>query len=186
MSLKVMKILPVNTNILNCGSYLIFLKSEVFQDTWTMQIELYSAEFLNFVEFNITGNNDEYRRCDEESRYMDSMVFYIFQPCFEESNKTYDYFAGTKYNSRKIIVLRNELMENLKKLEMIATCEEFVELISGRFMGKDLITYFAEEDSQWQSYWKEYNRKIIGVNKDLIDLAEKCAFDERVLWVIGY
>ena len=42
------------------------------------------------------------------------------------------------------------------------------------------------EDSQWQKYWKEYNRKIIGVNRDLIDLVEKCAFDERVLWIIGY
>lgn len=151
-----------------------------------MEIELYSAEFLNFVEFNITGNNDDYRRCDEESKYIDSLVFYIFQPCFEESNKTFDYFSGTKYNSRKIIVLRNALIENLKKLESLQTGEEFVELISGRFMGKEFIANISGDDSQWLSYWKEYNRKIIGVNRDLIDLVEKCAFDERVLWVIGY
>jgi hypothetical protein len=151
-----------------------------------MHIELYSAEFLNFVEFNLTGDNDDYRRCDEESKYMDSLVFYIFQPCFEEANKTYDYFAGTKYNSRKIIVLRNELISNLQKFESLSSSDEFVGLVASRFMGKELLAGFEAEDSQWLSYWKEYNRKIIGVNQDLIELIEKCAFDERVLWVIGY
>ena len=99
-----------------------------------MQIELYSAEYLNFVEFNITGSNDDYRRCDEESRYMDSLIYYIFQPCFEEANKTYDYFAGTKYNSRKIIVLRNALIENLKQLESLDSSDKFIEMVSSRFM----------------------------------------------------
>lgn len=151
-----------------------------------MQIELYNADLLNFVEFNLTGDNDNYNRCDEESKYMDSSVFYLFQPCFEEANKTYDYFGGTKYNSRIIIVLRNELINNLHKFESLQNGEEFVDLIVSRFMGKNFLTSLEEEDSQWSTYWKEYNRKIIGVNKDLIELIEKCAFEERVLWVIGY
>jgi hypothetical protein len=151
-----------------------------------MQIELYNADFLNFVEFNLTGDDNDYRRCDEESKYLDSPVFYIFQPCFEESNKTYDYFAGTKYNSRKIIVLRNALIANMKLFESLNDSKDFINLISNRFMGKEFLANLEAEDSQWSSYWKEYNRKIIGINQDLIDLVEKCAFDERVLWVIGY
>jgi len=151
-----------------------------------MQIELYNADLLNFVEFNLTGDNDNYNRCDEESKYIDSSVFYLFQPCFEESNKTFDYFGGTKYNSRKIIVLRNELIINLQSFELLQSNDKFIDLISSRFMGKNFLSDLETLDSQWQSYWKEYNRKIIGVNKDLIDLVEKCAFEERVLWVIGY
>jgi hypothetical protein len=151
-----------------------------------MHIQLYDADLLNFVEFNFTGDNDNYRRCDEESRYLDSSVYYLFQPCFEEANKTYDYFAGTKYNSRKIIVLRNELIANLQKFESLADGGEFVNLISSRFMGKEFFSELEAEDSQWLSHWKEYNRKIIGVNQDLIEMVEKCAFEERVLWVIGY
>lgn len=151
-----------------------------------MQIELYDADLLNFVEFNTTGDNDNYNRCDEESKYLDSSVFYIFQPCFEEANKTYDYFGGTKYNSRLIIVLRNELISNLNKFESLRSGEEFAELIGNRFMGKQFLSNLEDEDSQWITYWKEYNRKIIGVNKDLIELAERCAFEEKVLWVIGY
>ncbi|HJZ39333.1 MAG TPA: hypothetical protein VJ203_03120 [Bacteroidales bacterium] len=151
-----------------------------------MRIELFNADLLNFVELNTTGDNDDYHRCDVESKYLDSVVFYLFQPCFEVANNTYDYFSGTKYNSRKIIVLRNELISNLQRLESLSGSAEFIDLVSGRFMGNELLAEFENEDSQWQKYWKEYNRKIIGVNRDLIDLVEKCAFDERVLWIIGY
>jgi hypothetical protein len=151
-----------------------------------MHIQLYDADLLNFVEFNFTGDNDNYHRCDEESRYLDSAVYYLFQPCFEEANKTYDYFAGTKYNSRLIIVLRNELIKNLQKFETLTESSEFISLISNRFMGKDFFSELEAEDSQWLSHWKEYNRKIIGVNKDLIEMVEKCAFEEKILWVIGY
>ena len=90
-----------------------------------MHIELYNADLLNFVEFNITGDNDNYNRCDEESKYLDSPVFYLFQPCFENANKTYDYFSGTKYNSRKIIVLRNDLLTNLQQFEAVSTVQAF-------------------------------------------------------------
>jgi hypothetical protein len=151
-----------------------------------MHIALYNADLLNFVEFNATGDNENYHRCNEESKYLDSPVFYLFQPCFEEANKTYDYFGGTKYNSRKIIVLLNELKANLKTFEALSSATEFIELITSRFMGKEFLVGLEEEDSQWSSYWKEYKRKIIGVNMDLIEMVERCAFEERVLWVIGY
>jgi|SRR5512133_145363 hypothetical protein len=151
-----------------------------------MHIALYNADLLNFVEFNLTGDNDNYNRCDEESKYLDSPVFYIFQPSFETANPTFDYFGGTKYNSRKIIVLLNELKSNLQTMESLQSASDFSNIISARFMGKEFLAGLDEEDSQWYSHWKEYNRKIIGVNKDLIEMVEKCAFEERVLWVIGY
>lgn len=151
-----------------------------------MHIALYNADLLNFVEFNLTGDNDNYNRCDEESKYLDSPVFYIFQPAFEKAHPTFDYFGGTKYNSRKIIVLLNELKSILESLNALQTASDFSNMVSSRFMGKEFLAGLDEEDSQWYTHWKEYNRKIIGVNKDLIELVEKCAFDERVLWVIGY
>jgi hypothetical protein len=151
-----------------------------------MHIELYNADFLNFVEFNITGDNDNYNRCDVESKYLDSTVFYLFQPCFENANPTYDYFSGTKYNARKIIVLRNDLMANHRQLEALNSPKAFGDLIESRFMGKEFLTELEISDPLWQDNWQSYNQKIIQVNKDLIELAEKCAFDERVLWVIGY
>jgi hypothetical protein len=151
-----------------------------------MHLELYNADFLNFVEFNITGDNDEYKRCDVESKYIDSSVFDLVQPSFENANPTFDYFSGTKYNARKIFVLRNDLLANKKLFEEINDLKSFTDLISSRFMGAEFLAGLDESDSGWQGDWQNYNKKIIGLHKDLIELIEKCADQERILWVIGY
>jgi hypothetical protein len=151
-----------------------------------MHLELYNADFLNFVEFNITGDNDDYKRCDVESRYIESSVFDLVQPCFENANPTFDYFSGTKYNARKIIVLRNDLLANEKLFAEINDLPSFTDLISSRFLGSEFLTALEESDSQWQKSWRSYNDRIIRIHKDLIGLVEKCADEERILWVIGY
>jgi hypothetical protein len=151
-----------------------------------MHLELYNADFLNFVEFNITGDNDDYKRCDVESKFVDSSVFNLVQPCFENANPTFDYFSGSKYNARKIIVLRNDLLANEKLFEEITDLPTFTDLVNSRFMGKEFLVDLEESDPQWQKSWKSYKEKIIGIHKDLIELIEKCADEERILWVIGY
>ena len=151
-----------------------------------MNIELYNSDFLNFVELNYTGDNDEYRRCDPESKYIDTDVFNLFLECFENANKLFDYFLGTKYNSRKIIVLRNELFRNLEELEKISALQDFVKMAESRFMGKDFLQELDAMQPSWQNNWKGYLDKLITVNRELIAFTEKCADEERVLWVVGY
>jgi len=151
-----------------------------------MNIELFNSDFLNFVELNFTGDNDEYRRCDPESKYLDTDVFNLFMECFENANKLFDYFQGTKYNSRKIIVLRNELARNLEEFEKINTLKGFVKMAESRFMGKDFLQELDLMNPSWRESWKEYIDKLIVVNRALIAFTEKCADEERVLWVVGY
>lgn len=151
-----------------------------------MNIVLHDSEYLNFVEFNITGDNDNYNRCDPESKYLDTEVFNLFQNCFENASKTYDYFAGTRYNSRTIIVLRNELGSVLENFKQISSLEAFINLVENRFMGKDFLLSLEENDRFWNRNWQDYNDLIIKVLTDLIDLVERCAFEERILWVVGY
>jgi hypothetical protein len=151
-----------------------------------MNIALLDADFLNFVEFNLTGDNDDFHRCDSESRYMDTGVFNLFQSCFENASKTYDYFAGTRYNSRTIIVLRNELSALLVSAKSVTSKDAFASFINSRFLGSEFLLSLEEEDPDWQQHWHEIHDKIMQVLNDLIELVEKCAFEERVLWVIGY
>ena len=151
-----------------------------------MNIELNNSDFLNFVELNFTGDNDEYRRCDPESKYLDTDVFNLFLECFENANKLFDYFLGTKYNSRKIIVLRNELLRNLEEFEKISTVKDFTKMAESRFMGKDFLQELGHLQLSWKDNWKIYLDKLITVNRDLIAFTEKCADEDRVLWVIGY
>ena len=94
-----------------------------------MKLTLYDSKELNFVELNNTGGNDTYIRCDKESKYIDSTVFNLFAPCFEAANKLYEYYGPTKYNARKIIPLRNELLKYLEKLESLKSINDFKKLI---------------------------------------------------------
>jgi hypothetical protein len=151
-----------------------------------MKIELFDADTLNFVELNITGDNNNYRRCDAESKYLDSTVFNIFASCFENANKLYDYISPTKYNSRKIIPLRNELITSLESLNSIKSKDEFSKVISDRSFGREFMEELYKDDKNWPERWETYLEKLKNVNKELINLTEKCADQERIMWVVGY
>jgi hypothetical protein len=151
-----------------------------------MKLEIYDAQALNFVELNYTGGNDTYIRCDKESKYLDSLVFNIFSPCFENANKLYEYYGPTKYNARKIIPLRNELLSYLRQLETINSADDFEESIGSHFLGNEFIESLNSVSPDWQSDWKSYAEKLIAISKEMIRLTEKCADEEKILWVVGY
>ncbi len=143
-------------------------------------------ECIDFFEFNITGDNDNYNKCDPDSLYLNSSVFNIYASCFEQSNYLFEFIGQTKYNSRKLIPLRNELQENLDRLMAIKTLDEFKAYVTNIFLGRDLLRDLAAVDSDWERCWKFYLRRLIIINRELIALVDKCTYDERVLWVIGY
>ncbi len=151
-----------------------------------MNIDLYDANGLNFVELNITGDNDNYIRCDKESKYIDSEVFNLFSNCFESANKLFDYFEPTKYNARKIIPLRNELIKSRDRLKSAVNLTDFLSFINEQFLGSEFINSLQKADPDWKDNWRDYLKKIIKVNEEIISLTEKCADEERTLWIIGY
>lgn len=151
-----------------------------------MKLEIYDSKELNFVELNFTGGNDTYIRCDKESRYIDSNIFNLFTSSFETANKLYEYYGPTKYNARKIIPLRNELLNHLKTLEKISSSESFTKHINSHFLGKDFIDALNSDSSNWKEDWEIYLKGLISINAELIELTEKCADEEKILWVVGY
>ncbi len=151
-----------------------------------MRLEIYDSKALNFVELNITGGNETLVRCDRESKYIDSIVFNLFSPCFETANKLYEYYGPTKYNSRKIIPLRNELLKHKKDLEALETHESFVKHISSHFLGIEFLDELKRSDKKWEENWKSHCAKLVTLNQEMIALTERCAFEERILWVVGY
>ncbi len=78
-----------------------------------MRIELFDSDYLNIVELNTTGDDENYIKGDSESKFVEGQVFNIFTCCFENANKLYEFFGATKYNVRKIVPLKNELVKNL-------------------------------------------------------------------------
>jgi len=151
-----------------------------------MRIELFDSDYLNIVELNTTGDDENYVKGDSESKFVEGEVFNIFTSCFENANKLYEFFGATKYNVRKIVPLKNELTKNLENFERIDTLELFKEFLDQIFLGADFIEELAIEDHNWEANWKVYLEKLIKVNKGLIELTDKCIEEQRILWVIGY
>ena len=151
-----------------------------------MRIELYGSDKLNFVELNTTGDNDNYESIDSESKFLDSEVFNLFTSCFENSNKLFDYFGPTKYNSRKIIPLKNELLDFHDKLTSIVSLDDFLSFISDIFLGNNFILSLENQDVDWKKHWKMYLEKLILTNDEILTLIDLCVEQERILWVKGY
>ena len=151
-----------------------------------MRIELFSSEYLNIVELNTTGDNENYIKGDCESKYLESEVFNLFAKCFENANKLYEFFGETKYNARKIVPLRNELINKLETLQNIESLEDFQNYLDQVFLGQEFIDELTVEDNKWKEKWKFYLDKLILVNKGIIEITDKCIEEQQVLWVIGY
>ena len=155
--------------------------------TNVMEIALLNKDrCLNYFEFNITGDNDKYNKCDSESLYLDNDVFNLFSVCFENSHRLFEYYGETKYNPRFLAPLRNELMKYLEKLEKQQNFEDFEGFVKNIFLGEVFFENIERNDKNWRSHWQDYYKQLIKVNKDLIKLVENCIEEDRVLWVIGY
>lgn len=151
-----------------------------------MRLEFFGIDELNFVEFNITGDDLNCQRLQQESRYINSDIFNLFASCFENSNELYEYFEPTKYNSRKIVVLRNELLQHLKKLEDIKSSSDFTDYIDNIFLGKVFLMELEKIDSDWKNQWSYYQNQLKGINNEMISIVDKCIEESRILWIIGY
>ncbi len=151
-----------------------------------MKLEIFGHNQLNFVELNTSGTNDTYEKCHPTSRYLHTNVFNLFSSCFEKSNNLYEYFGATRYNARQIVVLRNSLLSNLEQWRKCSSREDFVELISGIFLGKDFAMEIRKMDPTWDLNWETYLIKLLRINQGLIDIVTDCMDNSKILWVIGY
>jgi len=149
-----------------------------------MRIELFEANKLNFVEFNFTGDNDGFVRCDSESKYLDTAVFNLFIDCFERTNNLFDYFIPSRYNVRNFLPLIKEL--ELKKAELfkIDNADNLKNYLLNKTFGNQFIQNLKKLDII--SDWKEILNKFIKILDDLKLLLQFCLENECTLWIIGY
>ena len=151
-----------------------------------MKLSIYSHKELNFVELNLTGTDENYNKLDAESRYIDSVVFNLFTSCFEKANKLYEYYDATKYNTRFIIPLRNQLLTHLVTLQKVKTLSEFQSFLEEKVFGKEFLLALVRMDKTWMDHWTLYHEKLLKINQELLDLVDFCIDEDHNLYVIGY
>ena len=113
-------------------------------------------------------------------------VFNLFSPCFEKANKLYEYYGPTKFNSRKIIPLRNELIKYKEHLERLKTADDLKEFVGDHFLGIEFIEVLNSKRPGWEENAEYVLDKLTRISYQLIQITELCADEERILWVIGY
>ncbi|HOK99377.1 MAG TPA: hypothetical protein PLD12_09580 [Bacteroidales bacterium] len=151
-----------------------------------MRLNFYKLNELNFVEFNITGDNQNCQRLSEDSYYLDGEIFNIFVTCFENSNELYEYFEPTKYNARKIVVLRNELLHFLQSFEQIHDKNDFLIFLHQTFLGGAFIKALEQYEPNWHEKWNYYHQALLIINRQMIEIVDRCIDESRILWIIGY
>jgi hypothetical protein len=151
-----------------------------------MKSGFFGLEQLNFVEFNTSGDEVNYQKFSESSRFLSSEVFNLFVHCFENSHELYEYFEPSKFNARRIIVLRNELLKNIEILMRIESKEQFMNHIENVFLGKAYIDEMTRTNHNWHNAWKIQLDMLISVNKEMLEIIDSCLENEQVLWLIGY
>jgi hypothetical protein len=151
-----------------------------------MRLEIYESDKLNFVELNTTGDANDYEKCHQESKYVDSQLFNLFTSCFETSNPMYEYYGPTKYSTRMLIPLKNELISMVSRLDKIKSKDGFVDFVGSIFLGHEFLIELEREDKSWADNWEQYTIKVKKVNLDLINIVDRCLSEDRTLWVIGY
>ena len=151
-----------------------------------MKLSIYSQKELNFVELNLTGTDEDYNKLDTESKYLDAVVFNLFTACFEKSNMLYEYYDATKYNTRYIIPLRNQLLTHLVLLQKIKSLSDFQTLIDNKVFGKEFFIALIKMDKTWMDHWTVYHEKLVMINQEILDLVDLCIDEDHNLWVIGY
>ena len=151
-----------------------------------MRQEFFGIEQLNFVEFNITGDDLNCQRLSEESRFLSSEVFNLFAACFEKSNDLYEYFEPTKFNARKIVVLHNQLHIYLETLKLISNSKEFTSFIEKIFLGKAYIAEIELQDPIWRENWSIHLSHLTTINLEMISVVDRCIDEAKILWIIGY
>jgi len=151
-----------------------------------MRFNLYDNKQLNFVELNNTGTDSQYVKCDPESKFVDSVVFNLFSECFEKANSLYEYYGPSKFNSRYIVPLRNQLLTNLTYLERVNSLSEFQSYINGKILGKEFLLALVRMDKNWSGRWTDFHEKLVKLNKEMLDLVDFCIDEDRILWVVGY
>ena len=151
-----------------------------------MKIDILGLEDMNFVQIQIVGNNEEFEKLSESAKYLESPVFSIFRSCFELSYPDFQYSGNNLFNTNQVVSLRNHLVTHLARILAIQSPEELQAFVMHQFSGLEFMDELKTLYHDWQIFWEVIRDKLVGINKDLIELADNCIDDEKELFVKGY
>ncbi len=151
-----------------------------------MKIKLYSSEDLNFVEFSSSSFEEGFMPFSENSRYLHSAVFCLFQYAFELSNPEFEYYRPTAFSDSSLATLRNHMVDQISKIEKISSAEELEAYALKQVAGIDFLNEIKSFYPKWRISWENIRDQVKQVVDELLEIVDFCIDEDRVFWVKGY
>jgi len=134
-----------------------------------------------YVEFNTTG-----KHWDGLSVFLDEAVFGVLSKSFSQSHENFNYYGPTEFRESKLMSLQKELVKFDSELGEITDFDSFKRIVSTLPMARNLLGELESKDEvDLKLQWDEIVKALREINLTLLELAEHCAKENEVLWVLG-
>jgi hypothetical protein len=134
-----------------------------------------------YVQFSTTG-----KFWDDGSIFLDEAVFGVLSESFSKSHENFNYYGPTEFRVPELIKLRAELAKFDSQLSEITDFESFQREISSIPMARNLFQSLKSENNvDVKLQWEHVAKALKEINLALLQLAEQCARESKVVWVFG-
>lgn len=138
-----------------------------------------------YIELNINGNEETFNERDEGSWYLEEFIFGVFAHCFEKSHPKFNYYGANMYTPGMLTHTKGELEARLSELNKISSFLEFNGQLEKTSFGVSYIIDLFDREPDLQSNWTKYLDGLKEVNRELIDLIDRCENEGRCVWVVN-
>ncbi len=138
-----------------------------------------------YVQFDISGDMEQYTFWHNESSYLYEPIYGIFADCFEACAERFIYYGPTLFTISQLVQLRQALEIKQRVFVEIETPEEFISRIFEVELGENFLTELSRQNCNLNTNWRVVADSLMEINEGLIDLVDNCMQSGRVLWVLG-
>lgn len=138
-----------------------------------------------YVQFDISGNTNQYNVWHKDSLYLDEVIFGVFLACFEKSVEKLIYYGPTCFRETELLRLQQELENNRDEFNRILSADDLINKILQMKVGRNFLRELELENFDLNTGWKGLVGSLVEINDTLVELTQKCIRENRVLWVLG-
>jgi hypothetical protein len=138
-----------------------------------------------YVEFNISGDEEDYIHWCESSSFLDESIYQIFYEHFEKVSDSFNYYGPTMFIGEELKELELEFKKIAIDLNEIKSLSQLLEYLTRKNAGTNFIIELDRECCDWRNNFQTVLYSLRDVNHGLMAIIKGCINEKRVLWVLG-
>lgn len=149
-----------------------------------MKLEIFGHDELDYVQLQVLDEDEAFELNSVKGRYMESSVFGLFKICFELSHPDFEYLKENRLS--QVVSLRNHLVTNLTRINAVENAVDLEKFVLKDASGIEFMNSLKTFHPEWDLSWEKIRDKLAVTNAELIEMADKCIDDDKLLMVKGF